>query len=56
MIVLKYVWLFWFYFTRCLNPVLLISDWILQIVSLTLDNRLILASVSHNVQNKYNDA
>ena len=30
--------LFWFHFTSCLDPILSISDWMLQIVSLTMDN------------------
>ena len=36
---LNYVlWLFWFHFIICLGPILSISDWMLQSVSLTMDN------------------
>ena len=42
---LNYVlWLFWFHFTSCLDPILSISDWMLQIVSLTMDNCPIICS------------
>ena len=39
---LNYVlWLFWFHFSSRLDPILSISDWMLQSVSLTMDNCLI---------------